>query len=269
MAKTKWATIHLTSPPFGSAKGTQHAAEARDHVKTAQYLLQHNRFDVFMDGGEAARDGIYGRHTASSVAHAKHMLGFRRKHVNNQFGQTLFDFLVSKNHPNHRKLPFLFRYRRLKRLRQANQTLGQKALIQALSQVGVREYPPESNRVKYSEWYGMIGAWCAMFESWCFWRVGGSFRYSYVPNIHSDASNGYHGLRIVRDPEPGDVVCYSFTTRDQHTGFFHSWIVKGNSFWSVDGNTSSGPGGSEDNGGIVAKRQRYISNVSAFVRVTR
>ena len=42
----------------------------------------------------------------------------------------------------------------------------------ALSQVGTKEVPDGSNRVKYSLWYGLIGAWCMMFAQWLMWKAG-------------------------------------------------------------------------------------------------
>ena len=262
-----WVPITLTTPRTGSATGSAAAKLLNQHVKNAQYLLQHNRFgETFLDGGTAARDGIYGPHTASAVAHAKYMLGYPKSGVSNVFGKTLYQYLVPVNNPAHKRLPLTYKARRAVRVAQATRTIGQKALAVALTQVGISEYPPYSNRVKYTAWYGMIGPWCAMFESWCFAQVGGKFRYSYVPTIHSDAANGYNGLRITHDPQPGDIVCYTFDTQDQHTGFFHSWISKGSTFYAVEGNTG-GPNPSD--GGTVAKATRYISNVDAFVRVTR
>jgi hypothetical protein len=42
------------------------------------------------------------------------------------------------------------------------------------------------------------------------------------------------------------------------------WDVKGESFYSVEGNTSFDSGGSQSNGGAVAYRKRYTKHVSAF-----
>ena len=43
------------------------------------------------------------------------------------------------------------------------------ALQKAISQLGIKESPPESNNVKYGSWYGQnYQPWCAMFVTWCF-----------------------------------------------------------------------------------------------------
>src|SRR5262245_10969388 len=40
-------------------------------------------------------------------------------------------------------------------------TLRQQALELAVTQLGIKESPSGSNQVKYSDWYGMVGPWCA------------------------------------------------------------------------------------------------------------
>jgi len=42
----------------------------------------------------------------------------------------------------------------------------------AMRQLGQKENPPGSNKSKYGNWYGMDGAWCAMFVSYCFHQAG-------------------------------------------------------------------------------------------------
>lgn len=51
-------------------------------------------------------------------------------------------------------------------------TLPSDVLSIAASQLGVREEPDSSNLTPYSTWYGVQGAWCAMFQSWCFFHAG-------------------------------------------------------------------------------------------------
>ncbi len=49
----------------------------------------------------------------------------------------------------------------------------------ACEEVGISEYPPNSNNVKYNTWYygkeikgnGSAYPWCAAFISWCGWKV--------------------------------------------------------------------------------------------------
>jgi hypothetical protein len=150
-----------------------------------------------------------------------------------------------------------------------------KAAHLMLGKIGVHESPAESNRCEFSEWYGFIGPWCAMFVAWAGVRSGqrsfaeGS-RYAYVPYITADAVAGRNGLSVTHDPQKGDVVVFIWPHGNpdgDHTGRFLEWVQHGYSFLSVEGNTSDTDAGSQDNGGIVAKRTRYVSNVRFFVKV--
>ena len=154
-------------------------------------------------------------------------------------------------------------------------TLRQAALSLAITQIGVKESPPNSNNVKYCSWYGMTGPWCAMFVTWnfCTNKVGDSpsFKkgsaYSYVPYIVSDARAGRNGLRTVGADEvtAGDLVCYDWDWNGEydHVGIFEAWT--GNSFNAIEGNTSTS---NDSNGGEVMRRNRLASTqATTFVRV--
>lgn len=132
----------------------------------------------------------------------------------------------------------------------------------AKGEVGIKEVPAGSNRVKYSVWYGMVGPWCAMFVSWVYAQVGIPFRYAYVPYVVRDARKGRNGLRVVSSPQPGDLACYQFGSEPDHIGIFVRWI-DAHSFEAVEGNTSVT---SNDNGGKVMVRHRPRAAVVAFVR---
>ena len=55
----------------------------------------------------------------------------------------------------------------------------QKLLNLAKNEIGEKEYPPNSNNVKYNTWYyghpvsGPAYPWCAVFVSWLFNQLGG------------------------------------------------------------------------------------------------
>lgn len=51
-------------------------------------------------------------------------------------------------------------------------TIVEAVLNRARSQIGTGEQRPGSNRVPYSDWYGVRGPWCAMFVSWCLFHEG-------------------------------------------------------------------------------------------------
>jgi hypothetical protein len=152
-------------------------------------------------------------------------------------------------------------------------TLRQRALQKAITQIGVKESPPDSNQVKYTDWYGMIGPWCAMFCTWCFETEGDSpafvrgQSYAYVPYIVADARAGRHGLKTTDDPIPGDLVCYDWAWDGEydHVGIFEKWVPGSGEFQALEGNTSTS---NDSNGGQVMRRTRNRSEQSTvFVRV--
>jgi hypothetical protein len=51
-------------------------------------------------------------------------------------------------------------------------TLPSDVLRIQAAQIGTAENPNGSNVTPYSDWYGLHGAWCAMFQSWCFDQAG-------------------------------------------------------------------------------------------------
>jgi hypothetical protein len=152
------------------------------------------------------------------------------------------------------------------------------ALSRAISQIGVKESPAGSNKVKFSNWYGMVGPWCAMFCTWCFELGAGdvhkrcpsfarNVRYAYVPYVVADARAGRYGLRTTDDPIPGDLVCYDWQgdTVYDHIGIFEKWIPGAQTFTAIEGNTSTS---NNSNGGEVMRRTRNLpQQKTVFVRV--
>ena len=150
------------------------------------------------------------------------------------------------------------------------QSLRFLALQKAVSQLGVKESPPNSNEVKYCDWYGMLGPWCAMFCSWCYEMAGGSpsflagDAYAYVPYIVNDARAKRNGLSVTSSPQPGDLVCFDWEGDGchDHVGLFEGWDGDG-SFSAIEGNTSLS---NDSNGGEVMRRSRSTGG-TVFVRV--
>jgi len=152
------------------------------------------------------------------------------------------------------------------------------ALVRMTREIGVVESPPGSNRCTYSDWYGMVGPWCAMFCSWGYELgaadvgqdspsfVRGS-RYAYVPYIVGDARAGRYGLQTTDDPQPGDLCCFdwSYDGEYDHVGVFEAWLGAG-WFSTIEGNTSNAD---NSNGGEVMRRERSTSGQgTVFVRVS-
>jgi len=154
----------------------------------------------------------------------------------------------------------------------AEATLRSKALSKAVTQIGVKESPPNSNITPYTKWYGMTGPWCAMFCTWSYETVGDSpsfvqgKNYAYVPYIVSDARAKRNGLSVTSSPIPGDLVCFDWHYDGvfDHVGLFERWDGS-TAFSSIEGNTSVG---NDSDGGAVMRRSRSTSSASiVFVRV--
>ena len=140
----------------------------------------------------------------------------------------------------------------------------------ARKEIGTTESPRNSNKTKYGKWFGWDGvAWCGMFVSWCYDQA--DLR---LPNI--GFSKGFAGCQtavryfrkhkmITKTPTAGDIVFFDWNNdkRHDHTGIFVRWIVKGSTFESIEGNTSST---NQSNGGNVELRVRN-AKVSIFVSV--
>ena len=132
----------------------------------------------------------------------------------------------------------------------------------ACGQLGVTESPAGSNRTKYGKWMGLDGQpWCMSFVQWCFAQAG-------TPLPHRTGScsallNWYQKNRpecVVKDPQPGDIAIFTFG----HTGIVERALP--GSVMCIEGNTSPGQSGSQDNGGGVYRRQRNLALVRAFIR---
>lgn len=132
----------------------------------------------------------------------------------------------------------------------------------ARGELGRTESPAGSNRTKYGAWYGWNGQpWCMMFVQWCFAQAG-------RPLPHKTAScndllswyRKYQPERIVSAPKPRDIVIYTFG----HTGILES--AAASSVTVMEGNTSPGEAGSQDNGGGVYRRKRSKALVKAYIR---
>jgi hypothetical protein len=148
-----------------------------------------------------------------------------------------------------------------------------KVIEIAKTQVGVKEEPSGSNKVKYNTWFygkaveGPNYAWCGTFVSWSYAESG-------KPLGTIDYLKGFAGCpfavrnmkkwgRLVTVPQSGDVVFFDWNgdgTFD-HTGLFDT-DLGGGFFQSVEGNTAIG---NDSNGGEVMIRKRSYK-FAIFVR---
>lgn len=109
------------------------------------------------------------------------------------------------------------------------------------SQIGTGESPPGSNHNKYTAWYGQNGAWCFMFQSYAFNKVGALDlifgKHAYVPDFKSIFSR--HGEFHTGNPKPGDLVAFDFNRsgEPEHIGIVEK-VISGSVIQTIEGNTS-------------------------------
>lgn len=129
-------------------------------------------------------------------------------------------------------------------------------------EIGTKESPANSNKQKYGVWYGWNGvAWCVMFVLYCFSQAGMPLPYK---TASCSALLGWYKKNlpssVVKTPAPGDIIIYNFG----HTGIVES--VGNGTITAIEGNTSPGTVGSQSNGGMVCRRTRKTSTVTAYIR---
>ena len=140
---------------------------------------------------------------------------------------------------------------------------AEKILGIARKEIGTKEKPAGSNRVKYAEWYGMNGQpWCVMFVNWCFNKVGA---YSLLPTKTASCTALMNaakskGMWVTEDYQIGDIPIYNFKGA-YHTGIIEA--VNATTVTAVEGNTAVG---NDSNGGEVMRRTRSKSNIMGAVR---
>lgn len=242
-------------------------------VKRAQTLLGKNPQGDFYDG---EIDGEYGPLTAQATFRAKYWLGYNDGNLSQVYGQDLERFLVGEA-----KLSDEQRERRAARQKASrSKPLAEKALARAITQLGVKESPAGSNRVKYIEWWGKLEwghtvtfPWCFVFVSWCYNLEGSralnprESRHRYCPYGVADARAGRYGLVLASTAgvRPGNIVLFDWDGGvSDHVGLFEHWIAPRKTFTTIEGNTSLG---SNSNGGQVMRRERSIAQVECFAKV--
>lgn len=274
-------TLGFTSPHMTDKSVHRQTGHVEGAVTEAQQLLHGDGAGHFGNYHPGPIDGEYGGRTANAARRAHFWLGYPRSRVNRHFGAELRSHLLPVTHPQHTRLPRTYALRRKARLAMhklpawfkppAPSNLGARMYNVAATQVGVKESPFGSNHVKYTDWYGFAGPWCAMFLSWCAHQAGShnaaaGARWAAVEAVCADAQAGRNGLHVVNSHEVrrGDWCPFHFTEPFQHIEMFDHWIQPGVSFATIGGNT--GPV-SQSNGGEVARGGRFMSQLYFFVRL--
>ena len=144
-------------------------------------------------------------------------------------------------------------------------------LAAARGELGVKESPAGSNRVKYNTWYwghevaGKDFPWCMAFVQWCFHQAGAQ---ALLPEKTAScgalmrAARGA-GLWVTGDYRPGDVVIYDFPGGGltDHCGIVENAF--GDQVTAIEGNTGSG---NDANGGQVQRRARHTGLIVGACR---
>lgn len=146
-----------------------------------------------------------------------------------------------------------------------------KLVAIAAMEVGVKESPAGSNRVKYNTWFygrevsGSSYPWCCAFVCWCFDQAGLSSLVRKTGGC-TTMMNWFKAkgrLVPIREAQPGDLVFYQFDKDSyaDHIGIVEKVTASG--VVAIEGNTSVT---SDDNGGAVMRRARRWSLVMAVAR---
>lgn len=138
-------------------------------------------------------------------------------------------------------------------------------LAVARREIGVREKPSGSNKVKYTKWYPMIGPWCAMFVSWSAEQAG--VPTSVIPK-HAYTPSGVAWFkaqgRYKQRAKVGDIVYYEFPGmgRVSHVGIVEK-VHGPRDITAIEGNTDAAGGRT---GGKVMRKRRSGSIIDGFGR---
>ena len=158
---------------------------------------------------------------------------------------------------------------------------AEKVIAVARGELGYTESPAGSNRTKYGKAFAWDGVpWCVVFIWWCFREAGeGAAFYGGAKTASCGTLLRWYqeqGQTVpAREVQPGDIVILNFsgTKETQHCGLVvdvspvvcpatgaPSYII------TIEGNTSPGLEGSQDNGGCVALKQRAYRHIVAVLR---
>jgi CHAP domain-containing protein len=145
-------------------------------------------------------------------------------------------------------------------------TAAAAVLAVAAREIGYHEAADGSNR--YGAAYGMDRvAWCNQFVWWCMGQAGAA---ALIPkSAYTPTTASWYQQRGAADrsPRPGDLVFYNWpgdgVDRIQHVGFVER-VVNASTIQTIEGNTTSGSGGNQSDGGFVARRTRCTSAVVLY-----
>lgn len=144
----------------------------------------------------------------------------------------------------------------------------------ARADLGYTESPPGSNRTKYWESYDPVWQgqpWCVSFLWWCFRQAGEAEAFfgggkTASCSVLLDWYIAMGQTVPVSQVQPADIVLLNFNGKGtpDHCGLVVG--VDGHLVTTIEGNTTPGLEGSQDNGGNVAKKVRMAYQIVAVCR---
>lgn len=154
-----------------------------------------------------------------------------------------------------------------------------KVIETALGELGKTEFPKGSNLNEYGERYGKNGVpWCVIFlwdvfnragERMAFYNGGKTASCRTLLRCYREEGK----TAPITDILIGDILILNFSGKmyngELDTEHCALVVEKGKlagTWYTVEGNTSPGLEGSQDNGGCVAKKLRSVKNVVAVCR---
>lgn len=150
-------------------------------------------------------------------------------------------------------------------------TAAERVLDIARKEIGVTEYPPGSNKVKYNTWFygrevsGPSYPWCCSFVCCVFYMAGclGLLRKTGGCTTLLNWFKAKGLLVPVKEARPSDIAFYQFDkdAYADHVGIVEKRTSTG--IVAIEGNTSVT---SDDNGGAVMRRNRKWNVIMAVAR---
>lgn len=151
---------------------------------------------------------------------------------------------------------------------------AEKILALAKAQVGVKESPAGSNKVKYNTAYygktvsGKAYPWCCVFIWWLFDQLkandlfyGGKKTASCTTLMDYAKQNG---LFVNKDYKPGDLIFFNWDGAKSYANHIGICVeATSGAVVCIEGNTSLT---NQDNGGCVMERKRYLTKVVGAYR---
>lgn len=142
-------------------------------------------------------------------------------------------------------------------------------LAVARGELGIKESPANSNRVKYNTAYygrevsGSAYPWCAAFVWWCCQQAGVALPIKTASCSALRTAARSVNMWVTGGYKPGDIVIYDWDGDGvaEHCGIVES--VDGSVVTAIEGNTSTG---NDSDGGEVMRRYRSTSFILGAVR---